>query len=161
MKKYFIAIVVLLTIAVGGWLGFSYWERGALPWNNPDFIEVSIEELSLDNRGVKISGVALYKPKVYQTAKIKTGCNGYAGEETIYIFPLIEDISSKRIKVMVRSKNPPPNDQVEKAFVTIQGIAYPPGKFPGSFNSDIRNKWKSKGYFLEKDLILIEEIDSQ
>jgi hypothetical protein len=159
MKKFFIAIIITITIAVGGWLAFSYWNRGALPWNNPELVDVSIDEISLDNRGVRISGIALYKPKIYQKILTDNGsaCSTAAsGEEIYYIFPLIEDITSKRIKVMIRTRKPPPDDLVEKARITVEGIAFPPGKH---ITNDIRKKWEVKSYYIESDLVLVEEIE--
>ena len=158
MKKFFIATLITIIIATCGWLGFSIWHKGALPWNNPDLVDVSIEEISLDNRGVRISGIALHKPKVYQNVQIKTGCSGYSGEKTYYVFPLIEDLTSRRIKVMVRTSKPPPDDLVEKSRVTVAGIAYPPGRF---INNDIRSKWEAKGYFIDNELVLVEELEEE
>ena len=59
---------------------------------------------------------------------------------------------------MVRSRNPPPNDQVEKAHVTIKGIAYPPGRY---VNNEVRMKWEAKGYFIDSEMVLVEEIIEQ
>ena len=145
MKRIFLAFSIVILLFVGGWLGYSYWQRGALPWNNPTLIDVNIEEVNIDHRGVRVTGIAINKPTIYQME----------GDEKKYIFPLTTTLTDKVIKIMVR-RSAKPDRYTDKETVTIEGIVYPPNRY---MNFDIRNKWEAEGYIFDENLLIIEELE--
>ena len=145
MKKILLAFFLFILFCVGSWLGYSYWQRGALPWNNPEIIDVTIDDVNIDHRGVRISGIALYKPTLYQME----------GDKKRYIFPLTKTLDDKIIKVMVRRVQKP-DAYIDKQKVTVEGIVYPPGRF---VDLDIRKTWEKQNYIFDEGFVVIETIE--
>ena len=145
MKRILLAFSVVILMFVGGWLGYSYWQRGALPWNNPELIDVTIDEVNVDHRGVRISGIAIYKPTIYQME----------GDKKRYIFPITNTLTDKVIKVMVR-QIAKPDRYTDREKITVEGIVYPPNKY---INVSIRKKWETQGYVFDENLVIVEQLD--
>lgn len=146
MKRILLAFSIVILMCVSGWLGYAYWQRGALPWNNPELIDVTIDDVNVDHRGVRISGIAIYKPTIYQME----------GDKKRYIFPITNTLTDKIIKVMVR-RIAKPDKYTDREKITVEGIVYPPNKY---INVSIRNKWETQGYIFDENLVIVEQLDN-
>lgn len=145
-RKLALWIFILGTssIVLGG-LGFYWWDNGALPGFKPTLVDVSIAEISLDNRGVRIAGMARHD------VRIKQEIQGVVW----YVYPLVpkDKINTKFIKVMVLTTIPPDSmATIEER--TIEGIARPPGRL---IPKEIYESWRGEGYTFEDRVVLIEE----
>jgi hypothetical protein len=126
-------------------LGFYWWDRGALPGFQPKIEPVSIEDITLDYRGVEVEGMARHDVKITQQV---------SGEKW-YVYPLVpkDDMNKKVIKVMIMTQVKPDSmATIEER--TIIGLAKPPGRM---IPKDIYESWRGKGYTFEDRIVLIEE----
>ena len=100
MNKPLMAVLIPFSIVGTGALGYHYWDTGALPGMQPTFHPVTVEEISSDNRGVRLQGTAHYEIRLHQI---------YEGKERWLIFPLMKpkDTLGREIKVLVRAKREP------------------------------------------------------
>ena len=126
-------------------LGFYWWDRGALPGFKPTIEPVSIEDITLDYRGVEVEGMARHDVKITQQV---------SGEKW-YVYPLVpkDDMNKKVIKVMIMTQVKPDSmATIEER--TIIGLAKPPGRM---IPKDIYESWRGEGYTFEDRIVLIEE----
>lgn len=145
--------VWIFIIGVSGFilagLGFYWWDRGALPGFKPTIETVSIEDINLDYRGVKVEGMARHD------VKIKQQVSG----ETWYVYPLVpkENMNTKIIKVMIMTQVPPDSmATIEER--TVVGLAKPPGRM---VPKEIYESWRGEGYTFEDRVVLIEEFPKE
>ena len=134
-------------IAAG--LGFYWWDRGALPGFQPTIVDVSIEDINLDYRGVRVEGMARHDVKITQQV---------SGEKW-FVYPLVpkDNINTKFIKVMVMTKVPPDSmATIEER--SIVGLAKPPGRL---VPKEIYEAWRAEGYTFEDRVVLIEEFPKE
>lgn len=147
MRK--LALVVLLPCLLVFAVGVSLWrwEHGALPGLRPEVVEVDVDTITKDHRGVRITGTAHYGPKLKQTA---------TDTDTVWwVYPLTAkgQTQERLIKVVVRTtRRPDPLLGFENR--TVEGFARPPGRL---LPQDARNAWAQKDYELADDVMLIEE----
>ena len=134
-------------IAAG--LGFYWWDRGALPGFQPTIVDVSIEDINLDYRGVRVEGMARHDVKITQQV---------SGEKW-FVYPLVpkENINTKFIKVMIMTQVP------RDSMATIEersivGLAKPPGRL---IPKEIYESWRAEGYTFEDRVVLIEEFPTE
>ncbi|MBM73942.1 MAG: hypothetical protein CMK59_00970 [Proteobacteria bacterium] len=132
-------------------LGFVWWDRGAFPGFRPTLYERSITEISLNDRGVRLKGMARYD--------IKTKQLDDHDQLMYYIFPLVplDDINSKTIHVMVRSKIPP-DDLAMIEERTVEGVTKPPTRI---ITTDLRRSWMRLGYRFDKRFVLVDSFDDE
>ena len=134
---------------VSGVLGFIWWDRGALPGFKPDIVDVTVDSVNWNNRGVKISGMARHDIRIKQDIR----------GTTWHVYPLVptDDMNAKIISVMVMTTTPPD----KRAMIeerTLEGLARPPGRL---ISPEIYKSWRNAGYEFEDRITLIEEyIDS-
>ncbi len=134
-----------ISLFVCGGLGFYWWDRGALPGFKPTIEDVSIEDISLDYRGVRVHGMARHDVKISQKL----------GEDTWYVYPLVpkDDMNTKFIKVMIMTPvQPDTMATIEER--TVVGLAKPPGRL---IPKEIYESWRGEGYSFEDRVVLIEE----
>lgn len=145
MKK--LALTVLGPILVVGLaaLAFVWWERGAPPGFRPEAVEVTVDTISRDNRGVRISGTAHLQARLRQTA----------GGETFYVYPLLakSDTLGREIHVLLRTQVEP-DDLYGFEDRTIEGFARPPGNL---VDRTVKDTLLKKGYHFTEDFVLVEE----
>ena len=147
MKKLVVVVLMpclfVLTVGIGLWS----WEHGALPGFRPTAQDVTVDTITKDHRGVRISGTAHYAPKLRQTA---------TETETVWwLYPLTNhgQTQERMVRVVVRTtKKPDPLLGFEDR--TVEGFARPPGRL---LPQDARAALRQKGYELHDDLMLIEE----
>ena len=139
----------ILIIGVGsivfGAVGFIWWDRGAPPGFKPKIVDVTIEDISYKNRGVRISGMARHDIRIRQ--KI--------GSDSWHIFPLVpkDDINNQFIKVMVLSTQSP-DSMATIEEMTFEGFARPPGRL---ITKEVYQAWEAEGYSFEDKIILVQE----
>ncbi len=146
-KLFFIfapSIVVILSA-----IGFFWWDRGAFPGFRPTLYERPIQEITLNDRGVRLHGMARYD--------IKTTQKNDDDEILYYIFPLfpLDDINNKTINVMVRSKIPPDSLATIEERI-IEGTTKPPTRV---ISKDLRISWMNLGYSFNKKFVLVDSFD--
>lgn len=139
----------IFVLGVGGMitgiLGFIWWDRGALPGFKPEIVDVTIEDISWNNRGVRIHGMARHDIRIKQDV---------AG--TIWhVYPLVpvDDMNTKIISVMIMT-TVPPHKRATIEERTIEGLAQPPGRLIGP---EIFKSWRNAGYEFEDRVTLVEE----
>lgn len=147
MKK--LALVVLgpiLVVALAA-LGFVWWERGAPPGFRPTPVDVTVDSISRDNRGVTLTGTAHLQARLKQTSS--------GSDEVWYLYPLMSkgDTTGKDIHVMLRT-TVKPNDLYGFEDRTVTGFARPPGRL---VTRDVREALLQKGYSFDEDYVLVEE----
>jgi hypothetical protein len=145
--------VWIFVLGVGGFisagLGFYWWDRGALPGFKPTIVDVSIEDINLDYRGVRINAMARHDVKITQQV---------SGEKW-FVYPLVpkDNINTKFIKVMVMTQVPPDSmASIEER--TVIGLAKPPGRL---IPKEIYESWRGEGYTFEDRVVLIEEFPEE
>ena len=136
-------------LVIGIALGFYRWDRGAFPGFRPAIYDKSITDLSLNDRGVRLKGMARYDIKTKQLDE--------DDQLMYYIFPLVplDDINTKTIHVFVRSKIPP-DDLAMIEERTIEGVTKPPARI---ISNDLRRSWMRLGYQLDKRFVLVDSFD--
>ena len=129
--------------------GVIWWDRGAPPGFLPTVHEVSVRDLNRNHRGVKVEGMARYDIRIKQESEDKS--------TTHYLYPLMppDDINSKQINVMVRSKIAPERN-VDMERLSIEGLARPPGLI---ITQEVVDAWREEGYKFEKKFVLIDSFD--
>ncbi len=148
MESKKIALWILI-IGVGsivsGAIGFIWWDRGAPPGFQPPIIDVTIEDISYENRGVQISGMARHDLRIKQDI----------GGESWYIFPLVpkDNINTQFIKVMILSTQTP-DAMATIEEMTFKGFARPPGRL---ITKEVYQSWKNEGYTFEDKIVLVQE----
>ena len=149
-KKLAVWIFVLgVSGFIAAGLGFYWWDRGALPGFKPTIVDVSIEDINLDYRGVRVEGMARHDVKITQQV---------SGEKW-FVYPLVpkDNINTKFIKVMVMTKVPPDSmATIEERSVV--GLAKPPGRL---IPKEIYESWRGEGYTFEDRVVLIEEFPKE
>ena len=148
MRKLLMVIGLPFLLVVGVTVGVIWWDRGAPPGFAPTVHDVTIAEISRDNRGVRISGTAHYEARVQQRT---------ADGDTWVLFPLFPkgDTLGREAHVLVRSTR-----EVDSLYSfedrTIVGMARPPGRL---VPRAAREAFTDRGYMLTDDFVLIEEWD--
>lgn len=128
-------------------LGYATWERGAPPGCRPPVHEVPIEQLSLEHRGVRVSGTAHYPVRI----QINSGDRG-GGK--VFAFPLFPrgDTTAREIRVLVYSPVAP-DPLLGFEDRTVEGLVRPPGsKVP----EQLRDTLKMYGYSFADDYVVLE-----
>jgi len=147
MKK--LAVVVLLPslLVVSTGVGLWTWETGALPGFRPEVVDVTVDTITKDHRGVRVRGTAHYGPKLKQTS---------TETDTVWwVFPLTPEAQTqeRRIKVVVRTTRKP-DPLLGFEDLTVEGFARPPGRL---LPRDARAALRKAGYELDDNVMLIEE----
>ena len=130
-------------------LGFYWWDRGALPGFQPTIVDVSIEDINLDYRGVRVEGMARHDVKITQQV---------SGEKW-FVYPLVpkDNINTKFIKLMVMTKVPPDSMATIEERSNV-GLAKPPGRL---IPKEIYESWRAEGYTFEDRVVLVEEFPKE
>ena len=147
-KQRALAIVLGSFLAcVTGTIGFIWWDRGAPPGFKPTLVDVTIESINRNNRGVRIHGMARHDVRIKQE-------NNNDPQDITYVFPLVpaDKMNSKYIKVLIRTTQKP-DSMATIEEMTIEGLARPPGRL---VNREIIEAWKNKGYEFDPKYVLIE-----
>ena len=147
MKKLVVVVLMPCLIVLSIGIGLWSWEHGALPGFRPPVVEVSVDTITKDHRGVRISGTAHYGAKLRQTA-MET-------DTVWWIYPLTArgQTQERTVQVVIRTTRTP--DQL-LGFEdrTLEGFARPPGRL---LPQDARTALRQKGYELHEDVMLVEE----
>lgn len=145
MKKLALAVLGPILLVALAALAFVWWERGAPPGFRPEAVDVDVESITRDHRGVRISGTAHLQARLRQTA----------GGETFYVYPLLpkSDTLGREIHVILRT-TVQPNDLYGFEDRSIEGFARPPGNV---VDRTVKKALQKKGYHFTEDFVLIEE----
>ena len=129
------------------YVGFVWWERGALPGFRPTIYDWEIEFLSLNDRGVRIHGWARHDIRTH-----------FEKEGTkYYIYPIVpmDKMNDKVIHAMVVTTiEPDPLVSIEE--VTVSGFTQPAKYY---VSKDLQMKWTMKGYAFGERFLVIERFD--
>lgn len=129
-------------------LGYASWERGALPGFNPTPVALSFAELSLERRGVRVTGTAHYPVQLQLKGAL-------SGDGPAYAFPLFGpgDTTGKEIRVMVLSRvRPDPLLGFEEK--TFEGLIRPAGS---NVPQGVRDHLTVLGYRFADELMVLED----
>lgn len=146
-QSLFAIIFGTIAIIAVSYVGFVWWDRGAPPGFKPKIVDVSVETINRNHRGVKLKGMARHDVRI----RSKDQNSG----KISYVYPLMpmDKMNSTMIKVMVRTTIPP--DEIATIEErTIEGLARPPGR---AINGDIIRTWRDRGYDFEEKFVLVEE----
>jgi len=150
LKKAILAILVPFFIVASTAIGFVWWERGAPPGFRPTPVDVTVDTITRENRGVRITGTAHYEARLKQHAE--------GSGETWWLYPLMAkgDTMSRQIRVMVRTKEEP-NELYGFEDMTVEGLARPPGRLVPFY---VQETLMQKGYRFADDFVVVEVWDS-
>jgi len=147
MKKLVVVVLLPCLFVLVTGIGLWWWERGALPGFRPTPVEVTVDTITKEHRGVRIRGTAHYAGKLRQTA---------TETDTVWwVYPLTAEgqTQERLVKVVVRTtRKPDPLLGYEDR--TIEGFARPPGRL---LPQDARSALRQSGYELDDGVMLIEE----
>ena len=134
-----------LVAAIG--VGIYWWDRGAPPGFLPPVVDIDVEEITRNHRGVRVEGMARYDVRISQPGE----------KETHYLYPLmpLDNFNEKRIRVMVRSTIKP-DRLVDMERLVIEGLARPPGLV---VTQEVIDAWHEEGYKFDKRFVLIESFE--
>ena len=149
MNKAVLAVLIPFLVVATAATGIYCWDRGAPPGFRPEAIAVTSDDISLDNRGVRLTGTAHYPVRVRQVT------DGGASERIIFpVFPK-GDVTGREIRVIVRSMRVP-DDMLGFEDVTIEGFARPPS---GVVPPDARRAFTEAGYHFAEGWVLVDAWD--
>jgi len=143
MKKLLLFMLSCVLLLISLRVAFVWWDRGAPPGFQPEIVDVTLDTITRNHRGVRITGMARYD------VRIKVGEN--------YIYPLmnLKKFNKKTIKVMISSpKKPSRLASLEE--MTVEGLARPPG---GVVNQEVYNAWRRKGFEFTEKFVLVESFE--
>lgn len=137
--------LVVFLLSAAGFVGFVWWDRGAPPGMQPPTEVVAVSDITRNHRGVEVQGTAHYTVKLVQKA----------GDETWYLFPLLEpgDTAGRSVRVVVRTQRKP-GDLYSFEDLVVRGLARPPGTL---FPRSTQDQLIKRGYLLDADFVLVEE----
>lgn len=147
MKKLLLTILGPIMLVGAIVVGVVWWDRGAPPGFRPPVVDVTVEELSYDHRGVRVEGTAHYGLRIQQKE----------GDKEYILYPLMPrgDTTGKIIRAMVRTTRLP-DRLVGIEDVTVEGLARPPGRLvPRS----VVEALLARGYAFEEDFVLVLEFE--
>jgi hypothetical protein len=147
VKKPVLFVLLPILLVAAAAFGFVWWERGAPPGMRPTPVDVTVDTISRDNRGVRLSGTAHLQARLKQTA---------SGTDAVwYLYPLLAkgDTAGREIHVMLRTTIAP-NDLYGFEDRTVTGFARPPGRL---VTREVREALLQKGYSFDEDFVLVEE----
>lgn len=146
MRKLLLVIGIPFLIVASVAVGVIWWDRGAPPGFDPPVVDVAVDALTRDHRGVHFDGTAHYEARVQQRS---------ADGQTWVLFPVFEkgDTLSREAHVLVRSTR-----EIDSLYsfedLQITGMARPPGRLvPRAAREAIYDR----GYALTDDFVLVEE----
>jgi len=147
MRKLVVVVLLPCLFVVVTGVGLWWWEHGAPPGFRPEVVDVTVDSITKDHRGVRIRGTAHLGPKLKQTA---------AETDTVWwVYPLTNEgqTQERLVQVVVRTTRAP-DPLLGFEDRTVEGFARPPGRL---LPRDARSALKKQGYELDDDLMLIEE----
>lgn len=150
MKKGFVLVfaigIFLLAIATA-WL---MRPSGLVVDPNPVPIEFS--EIATTRGAVRIKGTAHYVARVMQTSEATV----FSDEKTVVSYGLFPkgDITSKEIRVLVRTEVPIPKN-TDFAYVALEGTLEEPTRLTVPFQME-RVIGERSGYFFSPDLLVLQ-----
>ncbi|MFT4980024.1 MAG: hypothetical protein ACI8S6_005936, partial [Myxococcota bacterium] len=149
MKKLLLTIFGPVLLVGATVVGIVWWDRGALPGFQPPVVDVSVEDVTRDHRGVRIKGTAHYELRINQVE----------GNREYIVYPLMArgDTSGQTIHALVRTTRLP-DRIISFEDVTVEGLARPPGRL---INRPIVEALLSNGYNFEEDFVLILEFEGE
>ena len=129
------------------YIGFVWWERGAPPGFRPTIFDKDIEDLSLNDRGVRVHGWARHDIRTHFEKNNKK----------YYIYPIVplQKMNDKVIHAMVVTTIEP-NAMISIEEVTIEGLTQPAKYY---VSKDLQTKWTMKGYAFGDRFLVIERFD--
>jgi hypothetical protein len=147
MKKLLLVVLGPFIIVAGAALAFVWWERGAPPGFRPPSVDVTVDTINRDNRGVRLGGTGHLEARLKQTSK--------DGGEIWWLYPLLNkgDTTGREIHVLLRTQIEP-NRLYSYEDRDIEGFARPPGRLVDSRTREVLLK---KGYSFANDFVLVEE----
>ena len=146
IRKLLVVIGGPLLLVVGVTVGVVWWDRGAPPGFDPPVIDVALEDLNRDHRGVRFQGTAHYEARVAQST---------ADGERWSIFPVFPkgDTMSRDAHVLVRMPGDP-DALYSFEDLRVEGMARPPGRL---VPRAVREAIYDAGYSLTDDFVLVEQ----
>jgi hypothetical protein len=143
MKKLLLTILGPFFLVVATTVGIIWWDRGAPPGFRPSVTDVTVQSISRDHRGVRISGTAHHELRIKQ------------GEYSLFPLMASGDTLGREIRVMVRSTR-----EVDRLVgyedLTIEGLCRPPGQM---IPHSVAEALMERGYHFADDYVLIEAFD--
>jgi hypothetical protein len=146
-QSFFALIFGTIFVLATTYVGFIWWDRGAPPGFKPEIVDVTIDTINREHRGVRIHGMARHDLRI----RLKDQNSG----KISYIYPLMpmDKMNSTMIKVMIRT-TVPPDSMATIEERKIEGIARPPGR---TVNGDIIRSWQDRGYDFKEKFVLVDE----
>lgn len=129
--------------------GLLTWARGAPPGCHPPAEDVAWADLAVGQRSVRVKGMAHYIARARQQAQ--------GGDDIWNIYPLFppDDVTSRRVRVMVRTRVPLPEDY-QYGEVTVEGEVVDGERF---LTDGVIGYQAINGYGLEEKVLLIDAFD--
>lgn len=146
-KSLLLLIFGTISVIALSYIGFVWWDRGAPPGFTPELVDVTVDTINRNHRGVRLKGMARHDVRIRQ----KDQNSG----KISYVYPLmpIENMNSTMIRVMIRTTIPP-DEMATIEERTIEGLARPPGR---AINGEVIRSWRDRGYDFEEKFVLVEE----
>ena len=148
-QSFFVLIFGTTFILAATYVGFVWWDRGAPPGFKPTIVDVTIDTINREHRGVRIHGMARHDLKIRLKNK--------NSDKISYVYPLLpmDKMNSTMIKVMIRT-TVPPDSMATIEERKIEGLARPPGR---TINGDIIRSWQDRGYDFDEKFVLVDEFE--
>lgn len=145
-KKLFVLVFPPILCCLS-YIGFVWWERGALPGFRPTIYDREIEDLSLNDRGVRVHGWARHDIRTHFE---KEG-------QKYYIYPIVpmDKMNDKVIHAMVVTTIEP-DSMISIEEVVVEGLTQPAKYY---VSKDLQMKWTMKGYAFGSRFLVIERFD--
>tara|TARA_B110000037_G_scaffold128197_1_gene145764 strand:+ start:148 stop:609 length:462 start_codon:yes stop_codon:yes gene_type:complete len=148
-QSFFALIFGTIFVLTTTYVGFVWWDRGAPPGFKPEIVDVTIDTINREHRGVRIHGMARHDLRI----RLKD----QNSDKISYIYPLMpmDKMNSTMIKVMIRT-TVPPDSMATIEERKIEGIARPPGH---TVSGDIIRSWQDRGYDFKEKFVLVDEFE--
>jgi hypothetical protein len=149
VNKAVLAVLLPFLLVAGGATAIYWWDRGAPPGFRPEAVPVTSDEITLEHRGVRLSGTAHYAVRVREVSA--------DGAPARHIFPVFPkgDLTGKEIRVLVRTRRAP-DELVGFEDLVVEGLARPPA---GQVPPEARDALAQSGYHFADRWVLVDAWD--
>ncbi len=143
-------LVPFFAITVVGAAAIALWDTGPPPCES--FAEVAVGDLDLDQRCVRVHGMAHYGAVIRQRVQPRFP---WQEEERVFLFPLFEegDAENRAIRVLVRTAREPERF-VHYEVLTVEGRLERPTEATLPYNTQI-NLDRKTDYFLTDEALIL------
>lgn len=144
MNKRLAAFLGASALSLLGVLGYSTWERGALPGFQPTAHPTEFQDIGPDSRGVRVHVTAHYPSRIQLNTR----------DGARWAFPLFGpgDTTGRKVRLLALSPVAP-DPLLGFEDTTLEGLVRPPGI---SIPEQLRDTLEMQGYTLEDDYLVLE-----